>query len=144
MRAVIAFGLGLVLTLAAAPARAEDEKAIKGPEGLVGSYIYVRAERGGDDVPKDRLTGKVKITTDKIYLLNAEGGEDFVIEYTLDAAASPCKVSMKITEAPFDEAVSTTAKGLVKAEGDSVTIIYAYGEASAPSDFKTKDRKSVV
>ncbi len=134
MRVAIAIGVATLISAAAwAGTAAEDGLG----EKLVGTYAYVSGKRGDADVEKAHLAGKVRITKDTIALVGEAGEEEFVIPYKLEPEKDgKAKLSLEITKAVLAEAVGSKAKGLVKLEGDTVTLIYDYEEGSEPDDFE--------
>ena len=131
----VSFALAL-LAVAPVATRADDTLADK----IQGTYNYVSGKKGDEAIDKDRLAGKVKITKDTIYLLGEGGEEEFVIPYTFSAdGTSRGKLKMEIKKGVVAEAVGSTARGLVKLEGDTLTLIYDFQEGRSPEDFTPKD-----
>lgn len=131
---MLVVALALMWTASAVPAaRAQDESA------HVGVYEYVSGKDAAGAFSKERLVGTVKVTEDRLYLLDDEGQEMFAISFTVDSEETPYKVSMKIERSAMEDAVGATAKALAKHEGDTVTLIYDYSEnGDYPSDFEPK------
>jgi hypothetical protein len=126
-----------VAMMAAATAQAQDQR--------LGTYEYVSGKTAEGEIPKDRLVGKVKVTEDMILLLNAEGEEQFAISFQLESEEMPYKVTLRIERAVFDDAVGATAKALAKHEGDTATLIYAYGDApDFPDDFEPDGQQRLL
>ena len=134
------------LLLAPALAFAQDEDKDKDKDEAkesahpTGMYTYVKGMRGDTEIPKEHLEGsKVEIEEGELALLSPEGKEEFEITYTIDDDSDPqaVKFSMEIVEAEMQEAVGSKAKGLAKMEGDTITLIYDYGDgADYPDDFE--------
>jgi hypothetical protein len=137
MRTAITLCLGLALTCTAV-ARAADDPADK----FVGTYLYESAREGDQQLPKDALDGRaVNVTGDTITLIDVDGKEAYVIKYKAEAGddESRCKLHMQIIKAAMPEAVGSKAGGLIKREGDKVTLIYNPMDESVPVDFEPGD-----
>ncbi len=131
MPAMIALVLGITLLAPGASAARADELA----DRLPGTYTIVSGVRGDAAVEADRLAGKVVITRESI-TLDAGGDGEFLIPYTLEPGG---KIAMKIAKAAVEGAVGSTARGLVKVEGDTLTLIYDYQDGRSPADFTPDD-----
>lgn len=100
---------------------------------LIGEWTLASGSRAGDEVGKERLVGKITITEESITI---PAGEDkFVMSYKFDTKASPVAVDMKILEGPAPE--GSAALGIIKMEGDKVTLCYDSMGANRPEEFKT-------
>jgi uncharacterized protein (TIGR03067 family) len=130
----------LVIADAEPPSRLPEdkkpaEKAVAAP--LEGGYTIVSGEKDGKPIPEAELKGSVlRITADKIVGTDKDRKEFFAATYTLDTKKEPWVIRMKSTAPKEAEAV-----GLVKKDGDTVTLVYALPGAEAPKEFKTKDRQ---
>ena len=132
-----------VVVWVSAPAGAEDGKKAAGGNKadakLEGSYTVVSGEENGKAVPADRVKGSaVVFTADTITGTDKDKKEFFAAKYTLDTGKSPWTIRMHSTAPKEADAV-----GLIKKEGDTVTLIYALPGAPAPTEFKTKDRQNM-
>lgn len=140
MKMLIAAGLFALSVAAVAvqpQARAEDEK--KGAASLEGGYTIVSGEHGGKAIPEEHIKGSiVKITADLIVGTDKDKKEFFSSSYTLDTSKKPWAITMKSKEPK-----EATALGLVKKEGDTVTIVYATPGGDTPTDFKTKEKQNL-
>lgn len=143
MRALIAAGLfALSLTVAAAqPPESPDDKSgrktdeKKAAASLEGGYTIVSGEEAGKAIPEDRIKGSiVRFTGDKILGTDKDKKEFFSATFTLDTSKTPWVIEM--TSKQPKEAKTT---GLVKKEGDTITIVYALPGSEAPKEFKTKE-----
>jgi uncharacterized protein (TIGR03067 family) len=116
-----------------APAQKEKAAAPK----LEGTYTVVSGEKDGMPVPADRIKGSIVVfTSDKIVGTDKDKKEFFAANYTLDAAKTPWVIRMKSTSPKEAEAA-----GVVKKEGDTVTIAYGAPGGDAPTEFKTKENQ---
>lgn len=132
MKTLIAVGLfALGLTAAAA-----DDK--KGAEALEGGYTIVSGEKAGKAIPEAEIKGAiVKFMGDKILGTDKDKKEFFSATFTLDTSKTPWAIEMT-SKSPKDNK-EMKASGLIKKDGDTVTIVYALPGADAPKDFKTKE-----
>ena len=121
------------LLLGAAPA--EEKK----PAALEGTYTIVSGEEDGKPVPAERIKGSVvKFAGNKIVGHDKDKKEFFAAEFKLDTAKTPWVIDM--TSKQPKEA---KAAGLVKKDGDTLTIIYALPGGEAPTEFKTKAKQQM-
>jgi hypothetical protein len=134
-RPVVLSGVAL-LGVAMAVATAQDQKK-KADDKPFGIYTYVKGMRGDQEIAKDRLEGnKVEIEKDEVTLIGPDGQEQFEISYTIDEDKDGVvKLSMKIVESVMEDTIGSTAKGLAKHEGDTITLIYDYESGKHPADF---------
>lgn len=131
-------GLGLAVLLAPAALRADDKLA----ESLVGTYTYESGKKGTMEIPEDRLDAQtVNITKETIALIGLDGKEAFVIKYNLKpgGSAEKCEVEMEITKSVFEDAVGSKAGGLIKKDGETVTVLYNVNSEDIPKDFEPEE-----
>lgn len=128
---IASLGFGL---FAGALLQADDDKK---PAKLNGTYTIVAGEEDGKPIPGPRLDGAIVVFTD-----DTVAGTDkdkqvfFSSKYKLDAAKKPWAIHMKTKEPKEAE-----SHGLVKMDGDTVTIIYAMPGGEKPTEFKTKENQ---
>jgi uncharacterized protein (TIGR03067 family) len=123
--------LGFLVLSAAA-----DDKGKLDPAKLVGTWNYVSGEKDGKKIPADDLkTGTVEISKENLTLKSPDG--KFVIKYKLDAAKSPARIDMEITEGPQGQ--GSKSEGIVALDGDQLKICYPAMGGAAPKDFTTKE-----
>jgi len=133
--AVLCCGVALL----SAPVAGQGQKGKKAEAKLEGSYTVVSGEENGKAVPAEKVKGSVvRFTSDTILGTDKDKKEFFSAKYTLDTARTPWTIRMTSTAPKEAEAV-----GLIKKEGDTVTLIYALPGAPAPTEFKTKDRQNM-
>jgi len=131
--AALCCGVGLL----SGPAAGQGKKKVEAK--LEGSYTVVSGEENGKAVPAEKVKGSVvRFTSDTILGTDKDKKEFFAAKYTLDTAKTPWTIRMTSTAPKEAEAV-----GLIKKEGDTVTLIYALPGAPAPTEFKTKDRQNM-
>lgn len=133
------FALSLAVVTAAAPTPdkpdVKDEK--KAAASLEGGYTIVSGEKDGKAIPEERIKGSiVRFTGNQILGTDKDKKEFFSSTFTLDASKTPWVIDM--TSKTPKEAM---AMGLVKKEGDTITIIYALPGGEAPTEFKTKEKQ---
>ena len=115
------------------PATADDKAAPK----FDGGYTLVSGERDGKAIPEERIKGSiVKFIGDKILGTDKDKKEFFACTYTLDASKTPWVIKMKSTSPKDSEAA-----GIIKKDGDTITIAYALPGGAAPTEFKTKEKQ---
>jgi uncharacterized protein (TIGR03067 family) len=152
MQAIIAgaiFASGLVLAMTAAPAAPPAAgQTDKAPTAIDGAYAIVSGQRDGKAIPEAEIKGAVvNITQGKIVSTDKNAKQFFAATYTLDAKKKPMVIHM--TTDPADSSAGAepkkpmTADGLVKKDGDTLTIIYALPGGQAPTDFKTGEKQQM-
>jgi uncharacterized protein (TIGR03067 family) len=142
MKAIIAAGLfALTVTVAGAeppspdgkPAQKVDPK--KAAASLEGGYTIVSGEKAGKAIPEAEIKGSiVRFTGDNILGTDKDKKEFFSATFTLDTSKTPWAIEM--TSKQPKEA---KASGLIKKEGDTITIVYALPGGETPREFKTKE-----
>lgn len=111
----------------------------KGEMMLEGGYTIVSGESDGKPIPAERVKGHVtRFTKDKIVTTDKDKKEVYVAEYKLDDSKKPCVIKMKSTTPKEGEAM-----GLIKKEGDTITLIYALPGGKMPDDFKTEEKQNL-
>lgn len=117
-----------------APAGVAADPPPKAP-AIEGTYTIVAGEDGGQPVPAERLNqAVVRITKDLMLGTDKDKKEFFGCTYTLDVAKTPWAVHMKTTL----PTAGTESDGLLKQDGDTVTLVYNLPGTDAPIEFKTK------
>ena len=141
--------------------RPADDKATS----LVGTYTVVSGEKDGKPLPKEGFEGAVVKITDKTMVGTDKDKKEFYsASYTLDTSKTPWTITMTTTahgttarkddkkdkeerkdgdkgEKPATETMN--ASGLVKVDGDTLTIIYALPGGKAPTEFKTGEKQQM-
>lgn len=112
-------------------AGADDKMAPK----LEGGYTLVSGESDGKAIPAEKVAGAtVRFTGDRIVATDKDKKDFYVATFKLDTAKTPWAIRMtSVQPKPGLEAL-----GLVKKEGDTVTLIYTIPDGPAPTEFKTK------
>ncbi|MDB5308449.1 MAG: hypothetical protein JWO38_2651 [Gemmataceae bacterium] len=112
---------------------ADEKKAVA---KLEGGYTIVSGEEDGKPVPAEHIKGGVvRFTRDEIVSTDKEKKEVFAAKYTLDTSKKPWVINMKSTKPKEGDAT-----GLIKKDGDTLTIIYSLPGAPVPAEFKTKEK----
>lgn len=125
-----------LLCLAATARTDEKDKADK--VSLEGTYTITKGERAGKAIPKEEIEGTVIVfTKDKVVTTGKDKKELYAATYTLDTSGKPHKINMTSISPKRDE----KAAGVVKVDGDTLTICYALPGGDTPTEFKTKDKQ---
>ncbi|QJW95467.1 TIGR03067 domain-containing protein [Frigoriglobus tundricola] len=137
------FSLSLAVALADSPRPDPDGKPDGKPDEkkaaavLAGGYTIVSGEKDGKPIPPERIKGSVvQFVGNQITGTDKDKKEFFSATFTLDASKTPWVIDMT-SKSPKE----ATATGLIKKEGDTLTIIYSLPGAPAPTEFKTKDKQ---
>jgi len=125
----------LTLALVFGVATAADDKKFDA-EKMVGKWKLTGGKKAGSAVTDESKKGWYDITKDKFFIKGEDGKDMFVIEYTLDAKASPAAVDMKITKSPGDSANDSKGLGIVKVDGDKFEICYDPEGKKRPENFE--------
>lgn len=145
------FRRSFLVTLACASstvglALAQEEKKVVdtslNSKQLEGIYQIVSGEHDGQPIPADRLkNGTARISDDRFTVYDAEKKETYVASYKLlgeqPSGIGGHKIAMKTVAGPADAKVEE-AVGLIKKEGDTVTLIYAPSGGEPPAEYGTK------
>lgn len=150
-RRSIAWALAALLVPALAPAQEPKERRKEQEKGdrpaaragqFVGTYTIVSGEEDGRPVPPERLRdNSARITEDRFVVVDADKKERYAASYRLMAdrptEGGGYKIAMRTVAAPGEQE-GTEAIGLIKKEGDKVTLIYTVPGGEPPTEFKTK------
>jgi uncharacterized protein (TIGR03067 family) len=139
----------LALTLGCGLAAAEDKTNKPGETPkLEGTYTIVSGEENGKAVAKERVDGAMIVFTDKTVVgTDKSKTEFFSCTYTIDTSKTPWAITLtdakQVGAAEKDKkpAEKATSSGLIKQDGDTVTIIYSLAGGKAPTEFKTGDNQ---
>jgi len=111
-----------------------DDKKADDSSKMIGTWTVKSGEKDGKLQTSSDLKGKtVKVTRDTITCYKNDK-TDMACTYKVDTASKPWKIEMKGTEG---EHKGKTMKGIVKLEGDTMTICFAKPDKDAPKDFAT-------
>jgi uncharacterized protein (TIGR03067 family) len=112
----------------------------------------VSGEEDGKAIPNDRLEGSVVVFTETTVMGSDKAKKEFFsATYTLDTSKTPWVIHMT-SGSPADKKKDTddkkaaekmSADGLIKVDGERVTIIYALPGGKAPTEFKTGDKQQM-
>jgi uncharacterized protein (TIGR03067 family) len=125
----------LAAFLVVAPVTADD-KDLK----LEGQYTIVSAEKEGQAVAQDELTGKtVRITADKITVTTRDGKEEMACTYTLDTTKKPVVIRTKGT----GSSEGKDHVGIVERTADNQIRVILTEGTEVPTEFKTKEKQKM-
>lgn len=132
-----------VAALAAAVAPAQEKEQPLDAKQIAGAYRIESGEKDGAPIPAERLRDHTAlITADRFVVSDADEKELYASTYKLTGDAKGGHggygITMTTTVGP-DGAEGEKAAGLIKLEGDTLTLIYSYGGGAAPTEFKTKE-----
>jgi uncharacterized protein (TIGR03067 family) len=128
---------------------------------LQGTYSIVSGERAGKPIPKEQIDGSMIQITDKAIVGTDKDKKEFYAStYTLDASKSPTVITMTLTaegdsrdrgekkdaekgKADQSTDAQKTAVGLIKLDGDTVTLVYALPGGQPPTEFKAGENQQM-
>lgn len=155
MQPVVSAGMFIIGALLAADstttgvAPGQDQPILPGP--FDGGYTVVSGERSGKPIPAAELQGAVvRFTRGEVLGTDRDRHDFLAATYKLDTAKKPWSITMK-SIAPEKSNVSgaapkepRTMPGLIKKEGNMVTLIYALPGGDPPTEFKTKVNQQML
>ncbi len=134
---VIALAVSVVLV--GTRAQSGDAKRLT-PSDLVGVYQITAGEHGGKEIPAKEIEADwITFTEDAITVVDRNTKKVYAATYKLDSGKSPARLHMVSIEPKKGEA----AEGLIKRDGNTVTVIYALPGGAAPMDFKTHEKQQM-
>ena len=122
------------------PAAADEAKhGSSEAKQLVGVYRIASGEMDEQTIPQERLEGTVRWGLNSISGYDEDENKLYASTYQLDTTSTPWKIKLVGTMVPNSEdkeAKRFTSQGLVKQDGDTVTLIYSTKDGMAPDDFE--------
>ena len=105
------------------------------PQALAGVWQYVAATGGGQQMPAERVQ-QLKLTLSATQF-KTQLGEQVLFDstYTLDTAKTPAQIEMIGTEGDLK---GKPALGIVKIEGETLTLCYAMPGNDRPAGFESQ------
>ena len=145
-RTTLSLGLATLLTIGTAAFADDAPKANQSgaPADLIGGYTIVSGEKYGEKEPAERIEGTtVRFAEDAIVVLDKEKKEVYAQTYKVDTSKTPWTITMKSKITPYTakSGKEEETKGLIKKDGDTVTLIYAAPGGDMPTEFKTKEKQ---
>jgi len=134
-------GIAAFCTLGVGSIRADETPSARpaGAEGLVGHYRIVSGQNGPREIPTEQIQDNtVRITPDVITAYDKDQKELFVARYRLDAEEEPCRIEMEQTGGP-ERSKGLKATGLIRRDGDTITLVYAVEGGEPPTGFEVKE-----
>lgn len=121
----------------------KDQSSSKDKSDLTGTYTIVSGERDGKPLPKDEIAGSlVTFTKTTILGTDKEKKEFFSATYLIDTSKTPATIAMTSTTPGRDGGtVKMDTAGLIKWDGETVTIVYALPEGKTPTEFKAGEKQ---
>lgn len=116
---------------------ADDKK-----DPTAGKWVIESVTRNGKAV--DALKGAVRVHTDGSYTLTPAAGskaEPSGGTYKIDATKTPMHIDTSAKGGTFD---GKTLQGIVKVDGDTLTIAYAAPGKDRPTTFESKEGSGVT
>lgn len=118
----------------AKPAATDEKKKSKNP--LVGNWKVETGSQMGNKFAADQLPPDITID-DKVIRIPTPDGQAFVMSYKIDDSKKPIAIDMKIEEGPA--AVDSKAVGIIKLDGDNVTLCYDPTGETRPDEFESTE-----
>ena len=113
---------------------AQDEKK-KSSASLAGTWKVESGSRMGNKSAEDQLPPAITID-DKVIRIPTPDGQEFVMSYKIDASKKPIAIDMAIEEGPAPE---SKALGIIKMDGDKVTLCYDPTGQTRPDEFASTE-----
>jgi uncharacterized protein (TIGR03067 family) len=136
--AIAAVALGSLFAV-----QADDKKPAKfDAEKILGKYTFTSGEKYGKAVDAETLKkATFEIEKDKLIMPTPEG--KFVFSYKIDAATEPMGIDLEITDGPVGKDMKS--KGIIKVDGETVTICYPVEpDAARPKEFKSDEKAKTM
>jgi uncharacterized protein (TIGR03067 family) len=136
MRIAPRLALALIVLAPALSRSAADEpakpSAALDPARLVGTWEMASAAKGAETKGEADLEGQSLVITEKTMTFKTPFGE-FVMDYTLDAKATPAKIAMTMTASPFG--AGAKSRGVIEVKEDTLRLCYSPEEGGEPTEF---------
>jgi uncharacterized protein (TIGR03067 family) len=113
------------------PTSFQVEAAEKDP-ALLGKWLLLQIDRGGEDIDLDRLEGAVREMGEETYSLRPLEGETITGKYSVDAKARPKTIEMVVDNGRFK---GKTLKGIYRLKGGRLTISFGGPGKDWPKSF---------
>lgn len=131
MRTLLALGL---VTAVFGVAAADDKN-----DPTTGKWVIQSVTRDGK--ANDALKGAVRVHTNGQYTLTPVKGKATTGTYTLDTTKTPVAIDLKPKGGTYD---GKTLVGIVKVEGDTMTIAFAEPGKARPTKFESPAGGGIV
>ena len=130
-----------------------QEKGQRFAARLAGTYRIVSGRSRGQEIPKDRLDTRVTIRGNVMTIYDRDEKELYVVEFRPAARGDAQgqgqprqkgrgmgrRILLKTVRSTRPNSEGTEARGLIRVEGDTVTLVYDYSAAGHfPEGFETQ------
>ena len=134
MKKLAGVGVAVVAVLLGTQARSGEKTKGLTPKDLAGVYKITAGEHGGKEIAaKELQPDRVTFTEDAVTVVDKDTKKLYAAAYKL--------MGGKIHMISLEPKKGTTADGLVKRDGDTLTLIYALPGGAAPTEFKTSAKQ---
>lgn len=103
---------------------------------LPGDWTYTAGTRAGEKADAARLQGTVTFTKDTV-TIPAGPDAKFVMAYKIDTSKTPATIDLEIKDGPVKEG---STKGIIKLEGNKLSICYSSEGAERPKAFTSTEK----
>lgn len=132
--------VAVAVLIAAAAHSGEKKGKPLSSKSLVGSYVIIGGERAGKPLPKEDVGNLVVFTKNTIVVHDKDKKETYSAKYHLHADDDPVTIHMTSVKPEKGKRVN----GIIKRDGDVVTLVYAQPGGKAPTEFKTQDKQLLI
>lgn len=154
MRTILAFASAALITaFAFSPSQGQEgrqggepgavQKKGQGAGRLAGTWKIASGKNGQEEIPEDRLGGRVVIEPGKMTIYDTEDSELYAIEFEAESRGQAQqantqgrgqgrRITMKTVRSSREDAAGSTARGLIRLQDGKLMLIY---ETSEDGDF---------
>ena len=102
---------------------------------LMGSWLLLQINRGGEDIDLDHLEGAIREIGERTYSITPMKGTTITGKYTIDPEARPRTIEMLVDNGRFE---GETLKGIYRVKGDRLTISFGGPDQDRPEAFESR------